>query len=235
MVGKSKLHGRVAELGGPPRSVSDVGEHARTGPVQNRAQPELARRRANRKSSIRSGRTIGEQRERLETANERAAARKKDKKKAARRVVFTVVGFLLLAGVLIFLGLTFLSPNDEPTITTEPTESIPEYQPTITIVDDDASATSGKITSRMTTFIGQLERDFRDLGYTPTKAVIPSGAIREVDFYLDGYTGYVKTTIDRGSAVSAEDADRLIRYLAGQGTADFQYLDVRLPGRAYWK
>lgn len=28
------LHGRVAELGGPPRSLSDVGENARTGPVQ---------------------------------------------------------------------------------------------------------------------------------------------------------------------------------------------------------
>ena len=45
------------------------------------AQPQIARRSMNRKSTIKSGRTIGEKREHLETANERAAARKKDKRK----------------------------------------------------------------------------------------------------------------------------------------------------------
>ena len=38
--------------------------------------PELVKRRANRNSTIRSGRTIGEARERLETKNERVAARR---------------------------------------------------------------------------------------------------------------------------------------------------------------
>ena len=33
------LHGRVAELGGPPRSHCDVGENARTGPVQRKLYP----------------------------------------------------------------------------------------------------------------------------------------------------------------------------------------------------
>ena len=37
--------------------------------------PELARRRENRNSTIMSGLTIGEKRERLETKSERAAAR----------------------------------------------------------------------------------------------------------------------------------------------------------------
>ena len=48
--------------------------------------PELVRRRANRKSAMRSGRTIGEAREQLETRNERNAARKKDKKKKVKTV-----------------------------------------------------------------------------------------------------------------------------------------------------
>lgn len=198
-------------------------------------EPKLIKRSMNRKSTIRSGRTIGEQRERLETANERAAARKKDKKKAARRVIFTFIGFAALIAILAYLGINFLWQNEPAPISDPNYAPTNGFQPTIDIIDEDASAAEGKITSRMTAYIGQLERDFRDLGYTPVKAVIPSGAIREVDFYLDGYPGFIKTTIDRGSAVTAEDAHRLIRYLAEQGITDFQYLDVRLPGRAYWK
>lgn len=196
--------------------------------------PKLAKRSLNRKSTIMSGRTIGEKRERLETANERAAARKKDKKKAARRVLFTILGFIILIGVLVFLGWNFIR-REEPTpaVVDEPVSA--DYRPTIEIIDEDATAAEGKLTNRMTTYIGQVERDLRDLGYHPVKAVIPSGSIREVDLYLDGYPGFVKMTIDRGSAVSAEDTDRLIRYLSGQGITEFQYLDVRLPGRAYWK
>lgn len=198
-------------------------------------EPKLAKRRANRKSTIMSGRTIGEKRERLETRNERAAARKKDKKRATRRVIFTIFGFLILIGILVFLATYFLKDN-EPTITASPAaESTPEYRPTIEVIDEDSGASEGKITSRMETFIGQVERDFKDLNYTLAKAVIPTGSIREVDFYLQDHPGFIKMTIDRGSAVSVEDADRLIRYLAGQGITEYQYLDVRLPGKAFWK
>lgn len=211
------------------------GAPAGRGPSSSEKEPKLAKRSMNRKSTIMSGRTIGEKRERLETRNERAAARKKDKKKAARRVFLTIAGFLVLIGALGFLGWNFLKkeePNPIPELT-EPTAD--DYQPTIQIIDEDASAAEGKITSRMEAYIGKLEHDFKDLGYTATKAVIPTGSIREVDFYLQDHPGFIKTTIDRDSAVTAEDADRLIRYLAGQGITDYQYLDVRLPGRAYWK
>lgn len=199
-------------------------------------EPKLVHRRANRKSAMVSGRTIGEKRERMETKNERAAARKKDKKKATRRVLFTILGFIIFGVAIVLLITNLLRPSTE----TEPvaevtTDSTPEYQPTIEIIDEDASAAEGKITSRMTTYIGQAEQDFKDLGYQPVKAVIPTGSIREVDFYLEGHSGFIKTTIDRGSAESVEDADRLLRYLAGQGITESQYLDVRLPGRAFWK
>ena len=197
-------------------------------------EPKLARRRSNKKSTIVSGRTIGEKRERLETRNERAAARKKDKKKAAHRVVFTIFGFMVLGTAVVLVARNFIAKN-EPEPVTELVEPTPEYRPTIEVVDEDASTAEGKITSRMESFIGKLERDFKDLGYRPIKAVIPTGSIREVDFYLEGYSGFIKTTIDRDSAVTAEDADRLIRYLAGQGITEYQYIDVRLPGRAFWK
>ena len=202
------------------------------GGEEDQARPELARRKMNRQSTFRMGRTIGQQREKLETKNERNAARKQDKKRQRRRVIYTIIGFVLLIGTLIFLAFFFVG-NGDPAPIEAPTEEV-TTEPTIEIVDEDASAGS-HITNRMRSYIGQAEQDFRDLGYRPTKAVVPSGSIREVDFYLEGHPGFIKTTIDRGTAVTVEDADRMLRYLAGQGTTEFQYIDVRISGKAYWK
>lgn len=201
--------------------------------AEGKTPPKLVQRRANRSSSFRSGRTIGEKRERLETANERAAARKKDKLKKASRILLTIIGFLFLTVVLVAIVFTFFGSGGEPSRTSSPEEKI-SYDPTIEIIDED-SGSGSKITSRMRTYIGQAEQDFRDLGYSPTKVVIPSNTIREVDFYLDGYTGYIKLLIDRDTAVSVEDADRMIHYLSEQGIDEFQYIDVRIEGKAYWK
>lgn len=196
------------------------------------AEPVLARHSANRHSTIKSGRTIGEQRERLETANEREQARQKDKRKKRARVIFVTVGFLALAGILVAVYFMFFYQSEQQNAIVEPE---PAYAPTIEIVDEDAAASGGHITTRMRDYIGQAEADYRALGYQPVRAVVPVGAIREVDFYLDGQPGYIKMYIDRETAVSVEDADRMLRYLADQGITDYQYIDVRIPYRGYWK
>ena len=196
-------------------------------------QPVLARRAANRRSTLKSGRTIGEQREKLETANERMIARQKDKRQKRLRVFFVSFGFVALAAVLVGAYLLLIDRSGENQLKNKPEAYV--YQPTIEIVDEDATAAEGKITSRMQEYIGQAEADFRSLGYQPAKAVLPTNTIREVDFYLDGHPGFIKMVIDRGTAVSVEDADRMLRYLADQGITDFQYIDVRLPYKAYWK
>lgn len=201
--------------------------------------PTLARRKMNKNSAIRSGRTIGERRERLETRNERMAARKKDKKKAAWRIVLTLIGFAIISGILIYLCFYLFNAgqseiDDSDTDVASVANETDLQGPTIQVIDEDSTA-GGKITSRMNLYIAQVEQDFRELGYTAIKAVIPTGAIREVDFYLEGYNGFIKTTIDRAAAVSVEDADRMIRYLADQEINDFQYVDVRIDKRAYWK
>ena len=203
------------------------------GSTRPKDEPTLARRRENRKSTIKSGRTIGEAREHLETANERAAARKKDKRKNRARIIFVTIIFLGLIIALICLYFIFVKKEDPIASIIEP--PVETFTPTAEIVDEDAHATGGKITSRMREYIGQAEADFKDLGYTLTKAVLPSGTIREVDFYLDGQPGYIKTTIDRGAAVSVEDADRMLRYLSEEGTTEFKYIDVRIEGKAYWQ
>ena len=201
--------------------------------MDEKASPKLVNRREHRKSSFKMGRTIGEKREKLETANERAAARKKDKKKKAVRILLTVVGFLILIGLLIVLAVALIGeskPSDEGG---EEQNVTVIYEPSIEVIDEDNP--SGQITSRMSSYIGQAEEDFKDLGYKPVKAVIPSGAVREVDFYLEERPGFIKMIIDRGSAVSVEDADRMMRYLESIGVGQYEYIDVRIEGKAYWK
>ena len=195
-------------------------------------RPELARRKLNRKSSLKIGRTISEKRERLETANERFAARKKDKIKKNLRIILTVVGFIAL--ILALVGLYF-SFRGAKTHLAELNSSVSTPTPNIEIIDENSYITGGHLTGRMLEFITQTSNSLREFGLTPVKAVIPVNSIREVDFYLDDYTGFIKTTIDRGAGVTAEDAERLLRYLKEKGTTDFSYIDVRLDGKAYWK
>ncbi|MBQ3474232.1 hypothetical protein IJH24_02290 [Candidatus Saccharibacteria bacterium] len=200
---------------------------------QQPTPPKLVRRRENRKSTFKLGRTIGEKREKLETANERAEARKKDKKKKAFRVIITIIGFCALIAILILLFKSLII-YDEPNVPAEELDT--DYTPTIEVIDAASSNSSkDKITTRMTRYIGRAEKDFRDLGYKPVKVIIPSSSIREVDFYLEEVSGYIKMTIDRDSAISVEDADRMIRYSKEKEIETFEYIDVRIDGKAYWK
>ena len=196
-------------------------------------EPKLAKRRLNKHSRLKSGRTIGERREHLETASERLAARKKVKKRQNFRVGMTVILFLFVAVAAVVGVIVFLKNRETNEIETAPTAVVKTYTPSIEIIDENSGA--GNITTRMSEYIGQLEADFRDLNYTPVKAVIPAGSIREVDFYLEGFSGRIKTIIDRGTAVTAEDADRMLRYLTGQGIGEFEYIDVRIDSKAFWK
>lgn len=192
--------------------------------------PRLAKRSLNKKSKLKIGRAIVEKRERLETASERAAAHKKGKRQRILRIILVIIGFLLVIGTIIIICRNALSGEEGGGLSE--TIILP-YEPTIELVDEAAG--NHKISSRMREYVGQAESDFRDLGYTPLRAVIPAGAIREVDFYLSGWNGRIKLTIDRETAVSVEDADRMLRYLQGIGVTEFEYIDVRVEGKGYWK
>lgn len=204
-----------------------------TDEVEAPKPPKLASRRSNRKSSLKLGRTIAAERERLETSSERMAARKKGKKKKAIRFFITIAVFVVFFGFAAYLIISMINKDAE--LSEQETELETVFNPTIEILDMDAVLTGKAMTVRMRNYIGQAEVDFKDLKYQPVKAVIPSGSIREVDFYLEGYNGYIKTTIDRGTGVTVEDADRMLRYLSGIGVEDFEYIDVRVDGKGYWK
>ena len=139
-------------------------------------------------------------------------------------------GWWMVILVLLFKNLII---HDEPVIP-EGDLNV-DYTPTVEIIDAAANSSNGKITARMTRYIGRAEKDFRDLSYKPIKVVIPQNSIREVDFYLENISGYIKMTIDRDSAISVEDADRMLRYLTEKGIESFEYIDIRIDGKAYWK
>ena len=167
----------------------------------------------------------------VEIASTRLEAHEKGKKRKAWRVILTTVIFVMVVVALAMIMPQFWIRKDEPLVEVV---TVP-YAPTIEVIDENIGEMNGQLTARMSEYIGQAEADLRELGYVPMKAIIPSGAIREVDFYLEGYNGRIKTTIDRGSGVSAEDTDRMIRYLKGVGKMDFEYIDVRVEGKGYYK
>ena len=195
--------------------------------------PKLASRRLNKEANVKIGRTISEKREHMETSMERTIAWKKGKRKKTVRVLFVILGFMVVFGILARYMWTLVSENKgEGNVLFGTGETAPK-NPTIEVVD--LAAGEHKITGRMNEFIAQAEQDFKDLGYQAVKAEIPAGSIRRVDFIIEGLRGRVRMTIDRDAAVSVEDADRMIRYLQGINVLEFEYIDVTVEEKGYWK
>lgn len=173
------------------------------------------------------GRTIAEEREKLETESERIAAREKSKKRQIRSVVILIVG-LIAIGILIMIGIKSLAEGSiEPTMT-----QAEKFEPSssVEIIDESGAG----ISARTKEYIGAVEQDLKDLGYTLTRVAVPAGKRREIDVYVDGAPYYFKMNLDRGTAVSAEDASRMIKYLEGAGLVP-GYVDVRVEGKAYYQ
>lgn len=104
-----------------------------------------------------------------------------------------------------------------------------DYQLQAELVDETGH---GRISGRMQEFIGQVEQDFREAGYTVSRVTLPAQTSREILVDLEGRKGYIKMTMDRGAAVGVEDAVRVMNYL---GEREVEYMDVRLEGKAYFK
>ena len=102
--------------------------------------------------------------------------------------------------------------------------------PTAQIIDESGAG----VTKRMKEYVGTVEQDLADLGFTVDRAVLPSGKTREIDLFLKDYPYYFKLNIDRVAAVSAEDMKRMVTYLTEHDIHP-SYVDVRVKGKAYYK
>ncbi len=175
-------------------------------------------------SDIKVGRTIAQKWEKQVSESERLKNRKKAKNKKIIRVLSIVV-ILIGIGVVILMNINSLMANRKK-IEQEQSAIVPKA-----IIIDESGA---GMTKRMIEYVGNIELDLAELGFTIDRAVLPSGKTREIDIFLKDYPYYFKANIDRLAAVSAEDIKRMIDYL-NEHDIHPGYVDVRVKGKAYYK
>lgn len=185
----------------------------------------MVRKKSKMSSSMRMGQTIVAEREQAESESERMLARKK----AHRKKKTSVLIVILMMAILVLAGFLWMREWGMEQLAGGMVEE--EYQIKAQVIDEDGQ---GQISARVRTYIGQLEQDLQDLGYTVTKVTLPTGMSRELYVDLEGKDGYYKVSSDRGAGVTAEDIDRMVRYLAERDIHP-EYIDVRVEGKAYYK
>lgn len=176
---------------------------------------------------MKRGQTIVAERECVESESERLQKQKRISRKRRRSVFLAVV----VLGTLGFLAYT-TGKNMVEQRRPGNSGTAEEYVIKAEIVDED---NRGQISTRTRTYIAQLEQDFKDLGYTVVQITLPTGMSRELYVDIAGREEYYKVSTDRDTAVTAEDVDRMIRYLKEHEDLHPAYVDVRVEGRAYYK
>lgn len=185
----------------------------------------------NHKTSKRmqAGRTIVAERERIESDSERMQARKKARRKHTTLVILVIL-VLVVIGLAAYLGVKQISREYDIVVGGQKTET-EEYQVQAVIVDED---NRGRISMRVNQYIGELEQAFQALGYKVVKITLPTGKSRELYVDLEGRETFFKVSMERGAAVAAEDAVRMIRYLDERDLHPV-YVDVRVEGKAFYQ
>lgn len=111
--------------------------------------------------------------------------------------------------------------------------------PTIEIIDQSGIRESGEfnqriISGRFLRFIGRAIALTQEKGYQIVSAAVPAGTIHQVEFKIDGFSLFVKMTIDREVVEQVEDLTRSLVYIKQSGFSP-QYLDVRTANKVFYK
>ena len=106
-----------------------------------------------------------------------------------------------------------------------------KLEPTVPIIDENAG---NNVSSRVKDFVANLESDVINTPLKIDRVILPANMARELRIYLSGRTEFYKMSIDRGSAVQAEDMERMVKYLDENGITP-EYVDLRVEGKAYYK
>ena len=174
---------------------------------------------------MRRGQTIVAEREHVISESERQEQRDRAKRKRIYSFL-TVVSAVLLVVLLAAIGVRSWLDDMSYSNSVQPEK----YEPTVEILDE--GGTGYEQSTRVREFVGTIEHDFWDKGYTVARVAIPAGKTREIDVYLEGYEEYYKMNLDRGTAESVEDAVRMRKYLEERDLHP-GYVDVRIEGKAY--
>jgi len=105
--------------------------------------------------------------------------------------------------------------------------------PKLEIIDNSGAATSS-LPSSFLGFIGQVVAGLSKSGLTTQKIVIPPGALRYAEFYLEGVSYPFKAQIDRNPGRQVSDIVNMEKYLEEKNIIP-SYVDVRVEGKGYWR
>lgn len=212
-------------LGGYKGEASDRSSSNQAGPEASRAQKRMLRK----SRGFRIGQTMaGDARKTLEAKRKRA----KDQKRRKFKYASVISAFCLAGIVIVVFAINFtLKQKAEREARELELASMAEPEPTVPVIDEN---TGDNISSRVKEFVVNLEGDLRAKEITIDRVVLPAQKAREVRVFIDGRSEYYKMSLDRGSAVQAEDLARMKRYLEEKGIEP-GYVDLRVEGRAYYK
>ncbi|MBO4855455.1 hypothetical protein J5500_03575 [Candidatus Saccharibacteria bacterium] len=187
-------------------------------------QPE--RRRHDFDETYRVGRTYAGD---AQKTREDKMARAADRKKRDIKNIATVVGIVLIVVLVIVVVANYVT-----SIIAEREASIAPAQPlepTVTIVDENLG---DNISRRVKDFVAHLEDDVASYYMKIDHVTLPLQKAREVDVFIVGRDEYYKMSLDRDSAMQAEDLYRMSLYL-DQKELHPGYVDLRVEGKAYYK
>jgi hypothetical protein len=99
---------------------------------------------------------------------------------------------------------------------------------------DNSGAGESNLSGSFLGFIGQVLSGLNHKNLTVKKIVIPPGALRYVEFYLEGLSYPFKAQIDRQAASQVSDIVNMKKYLESKSITP-SYVDVRVEGKGYWR
>ena len=158
---------------------------------------------------------------------ERQAFRNKQKRKA---IAFSILGLAILAAIILII-VSIVTEIERIQAEENATRERLALTPTVEIIDENAG---GELSVRAKEFIVHLESDAKDYGFEIDHIVIPFQKARQIYVFAVGREEYYKLSLDRSSAMQAEDIGRMIRYL-DENSVKCTYVDLRVEGRAYYK
>lgn len=108
--------------------------------------------------------------------------------------------------------------------------------PAVTIIDNSGAAANNDIvaSSRFLGFVGRVTAELGKNNSVVERVIIPTGAIRYVEFYLTGRKYPFRAQIDRDATAQAADIAAMIKYIDTK-QLEPTYVDVRVAGKAYWR
>ena len=109
--------------------------------------------------------------------------------------------------------------------------------PQVQMVDNSgASIPQGEAvtSSRLLSFVGQIVSKAQTRELSVKEIEIPAGAIRKVVVHIKDVSTKVYMTIDRGAGEQVDDMVDSLNYLKNHNI-NAEYVDVRTPGKAFYK